>query len=157
MACLSARCLAMRGLAGIALLMQASCGTTIPPEASYAMPVAYDFTKEGRFPEPPHVSRAPTSVATPPQVVTLATHNEVEPRQGWRVQVFAGYSLEIAQNIQRDLQGQRSEGVYIDHVEPYYKVRIGDCAERATCEELRRQLLSQGRESAWVVPSIIHR
>ena len=77
--------------------------------------------------------------------------------QGWRVQVFAGYSLEIAQTIRRELQSQRTEVVYIDHVEPYYKVRVGDCAVRQVCEELQRQLSAQGRESAWVVPSRIHR
>ena len=77
--------------------------------------------------------------------------------QGWRVQVFAGHSLEIAQSIQRELQLQSSEVVYIDYVEPYYKVRIGDCAARATCDELLRELHAQGRESAWVVQSVIHR
>jgi len=117
----------------------------------------YDFTTEGHFPEPPQVERIPTSLASPPVISQQVAVGEAAAMQGWRVQVFAGHSLEIAQSIQQELQVQRPEGVYLDYVEPYYKVRVGDCAARTTCEELLRELRSEGRQSAWVVASVIHR
>ena len=147
----------IRWLAGFVLVAQVSCASTNRPESALVPIAAYDFTTEGSFPAPPEVPRIPTSLAKPSPAKHLAADSQVSALQGWRVQVFAGYSLQIAQNIQRELQSKRSEVVYIDLIEPYYKVRIGDCASRATCEELLRQLQSQGRESAWVVPSIIHR
>jgi hypothetical protein len=109
-------------------------------------PQIYDFTAEGSFPLVPD---GQALAAAPSADVPMGPF-------GWRVQVFAGESQDLARDVQQRLQMLVPETVYIDHVEPHYKVRIGDCLRRDACDSLQARLLALGAESAWVVATPIH-
>ena len=145
------------------LLMLSGCsGHTPQPQTT---PEIYDFTSEGSFPEVPAVEPAPPSsfaaknvtVMSAPKETTTnkAASNTTRLQQGWRVQVFAGASEDLANSVRHQVQETVSETVYIDYFEPYYKVRVGDCEQRDTCDALQQRLHALGNESAWVVPSLI--
>ena len=112
-----------------------------PPPGS-----TYDFLQEGTLPPAPEVSPSPAR---------RGIAASAEAPQGWRVQVFAGESEDVAQATRRQLQAAVPEMVYVDYVAPYYKVRVGDCADRDQCEQLKGRLQALGSASAWVVPSAI--
>ena len=130
-----------------ALVLVAGCGGQAPPMASSTRQ-SYDFTSEGTFPRTPEVEGKPTSAFTQDAAV-------IPSRTGWSVQVFAGRSKDVASRMQDQLQSAVSEKVYVDYVEPYYKVRVGDCEEREECDALQRRLRGLGSASAWVVPRTI--
>ncbi len=91
---------------------------------------------------------APPTVAEP-QGESLAT--------GWRVQVYASrYQAEASATATRvqDALGDR-DPVYVERDDPWFKVRVGDYADRAGAEALRQRLAGLGWPDAWVVRTTI--
>jgi hypothetical protein len=87
--------------------------------------------------------------AADPQGEALAT--------GWRVQVFASRSqaeASAAATRVRQALGDRAP-VYVERDDPWFKVRVGDFAERAGVEVLRQQLAGLGWPDAWAVRTTI--
>jgi cell division septation protein DedD len=77
-------------------------------------------------------------------VGTLAT--------GYRVQVFAARDRDVAADAVRRLREQQvSDPIYMEWVDPWYKVRVGDFADRESAERLRRRLVELGFPEAWIV------
>jgi len=161
----------MRLGASAALMMLASCFlagcATTKPLRPPVEPEPYDFTLEGTFPPVPEVDAVPAggaAVSSPESTVAGATTAAVPENVddaptpshwGWRVQVFAGTSGEIAATLAEDLQSSLAQAVYVQFFEPYYKVRVGDCPTRDACLGLQQELRDRGWDSAWVVPSAI--
>lgn len=76
---------------------------------------------------------------------------------GWRVQVAASRSAEEASAMAtraRDALGDRAP-VYVERDGPWFKVRVGDFADRAGAEALRQQVAGLGWPDAWAVRSTI--
>ena len=91
---------------------------------------------------------APPTVAEP-EGEALAT--------GWRVQVFASRSQAEASSAAtrvRDALGDRFP-VYVERDDPWFKVRVGDFAERTGAESLRQELSGHGWPDAWAVRTTI--
>jgi hypothetical protein len=102
------------------------------------------------LPPPPPVAAeeayAPTQtpVATPGQVY------------GFRIQIFASSTTEGAGRVADDARAAFSnQSVYVDHVVPYYKVRVGDCLTREEADAIRHQALNLGFVGAFIVETMI--
>lgn len=78
------------------------------------------------------------------------------PATGWRVQVFAASDRAAAEEFARSLRGRvDDEPVYVEWVDPWYKVRVGDFESRAPADRLRARLEERGIEGAWTVRTTI--
>jgi len=87
---------------------------------------------------------AETPPATPAQVF------------GFRIQIFASSTNNNANRVANDARAVfGNQSVYVDHVVPYYKVRVGDCLTREEAEALRRQALNLGFAGAFIVETMI--
>ena len=74
---------------------------------------------------------------------------------GYRVQLFASTVPEEAEQVARLVRGLFTERVYIDHSEPYYKIRIGNYATLEAAEAMRKRVAEIGYEDAWVIETAI--
>lgn len=83
------------------------------------------------------------------ETATLAT--------GWRVQVYASRDESEAAAVATRVRGATGDAVpvYVEWDDPWYKVRVGDHADRADAERLREGLVSRGWSEAWVVRTTI--
>jgi cell division septation protein DedD len=90
----------------------------------------------------------PPAVAGP-ENGTLAT--------GWRVQVFASQSADEAAAEATRARDALGDGVpvYVERDDPWFKVRVGDFADRAAADRLRERLAGQGWPEAWAVRTTI--
>lgn len=75
---------------------------------------------------------------------------------GYRVQVFAARNRDVAADAVRRLREQRvADPVYMEWVDPWYKVRVGDFTDRESAERLRGRLVELGFPEAWIVRTTI--
>lgn len=154
-----------------------ACSTPPPVESSVEPPPPtaiapdrsepYDVDAEGSFPPPPEVpARAAfgwrDTLQTPqpaPRSQRSDSTRQVENTApdsadaAYRVQVAACSTLDLAQDLQRELRDATALSVYIVHEPPYFKVHVGDCANAAECRILESRLRADGWESAWIVPA----
>jgi cell division septation protein DedD len=76
---------------------------------------------------------------------------------GWRVQVYASRSQAeastTATRVQDALGGLAP--VYVERDDPWFKVRVGDFADRAGAETVRQRLAGLGWPDAWAVRTTI--
>jgi hypothetical protein len=75
---------------------------------------------------------------------------------GYRVQVFAARDRDVAAGAVRRLREQRvSDPIYMEWINPWYKVRVGDFTDRESAEQLRRGLAELGFPEAWIIRTTI--
>ena len=75
---------------------------------------------------------------------------------GYRVQVHADRDAARAANVARRVEATLAgEPVYVEWIEPWYKVRVGDYAARTDAEPLRLRLAAAGYADAWIVQTTI--
>ncbi|MGH7551018.1 MAG: SPOR domain-containing protein [Gemmatimonadota bacterium] len=88
------------------------------------------------------------AVAVPPDLATLTI--------GYRVQIFAARDRSTAAGVARRLE-DRLEGqpVYVERVDPWYKVQVGDFATPEEAEPLRARLALMGYAEAWTARTTI--
>jgi hypothetical protein len=71
---------------------------------------------------------------------------------GYRVQVIASSYQENADNVADQVRAAYpGTGVYVEHIQGLYKVRVGDFKDRASAEALRDRLRNAGYPDAWIV------
>ena len=103
-----------------------------------------------------------TGEVRPASELETSAPTVAEPRgealaTGWRVQVYASRSqteASAAATRVRESLGERAP-VYVERDEPWFKVRVGDFAERAGAEDLRERLAGLGWADAWTVRTTI--
>jgi len=72
---------------------------------------------------------------------------------GFRIQVILTQDIDQAMAVRDSLTTQfEDELVYVVYDAPYYKIRIGNYADRALANPLLRKLKHLGFDEAWVVP-----
>lgn len=75
---------------------------------------------------------------------------------GYRVQVFAARDQsaveEVVDRLEKSAPGHP---IYVEWVDPWYKVRVGDFANRDDAEALKRELVDLGFPDAWAVQTTI--
>jgi hypothetical protein len=113
---------------------------------------------------PPPVEEEPAMPLPPPPPVpveeayTPAETPVAAPGQvyGFRIQIFASSTTEGAGRVADDARAAfGNQSVYVDHVVPYYKVRVGDCLTREEAEAIRHQALNLGYVGAFIVETMI--
>ncbi len=82
----------------------------------------------------------------------------VDTIPGFRVQVLLTKDIDEASGVKAAVARYLpEEWVYIVYDLPYYKVRVGNYAERESANESARKLVSHGFSNSWVVPEKILR
>ena len=71
---------------------------------------------------------------------------------GYRVQVIASSYQDNADNVAAQVRAAfGGVGVYVEHIQGLYKVRVGDYRDRAGAEAMRDRLRNAGYPDAWIV------
>jgi cell division septation protein DedD len=74
---------------------------------------------------------------------------------GYRVQIGAFVSQQNAEMFAAAARSRFTETVYVQYVEPYYKVRVGDLLSRGDAEMLKAKVLQLGYPGSFIVESMI--
>lgn len=113
---------------------------------------------------PPPIEEEPAMPLPPPP--PIATEEAYAPTEtpaaapgqvyGFRIQIFASSTTEGANRVADDARATfGNQSVYVDHLVPYYKVRVGDCLTREEAEAIRHQALNHGYVGAFIVETMI--
>jgi hypothetical protein len=71
---------------------------------------------------------------------------------GYRVQIIASSYQDNADNVAGQVRAAYpGTGVYVEHIQGLYKVRVGDYTDRAGAEAMRDRLRNAGYPDAWIV------
>jgi cell division protein FtsN len=139
-----------------------------PRRASESKP--YDFKSEGDIPPPPRgVEEAADVEETPVREPDLEVEEAEPPApppaeaatpdavriDGYRIQVFASASPDVAEGARRTAQARTGKSAYVTHEDGLYKVRIGNCRTRADAEKLLEKVRSGYYADAWIVETKI--
>ncbi len=83
----------------------------------------------------------------------LVTTALPETITGFRIQLFLTQEIDAANHV-RDSIGTQfpDEWVYTVYDAPYYKVRLGNFANRQTANQMVKKTIDAGYKDAWVVP-----
>ncbi len=117
--------------------------TVIPPPVVEEEPV---------IPMPPVKEAPPVVSVEPPMPPAPQAPTKV---LGFRIQIFASSTEKNASRVADDARAALGENVYVDHIAPYYKVRVGNCLTREEAEGLRKSALNQGYAGAFIVETMI--
>jgi cell division septation protein DedD len=130
----------------------------------------YDFEKEGQIPPAPanvkeeadveempvtadtievEDAEAPPDTAARPSTPPAATPTKTVG--GFRVQVFASQSQDVAEAARRTAQARLGIPAYIELADSLYKVRVGDCRTREEAEVVLKTCRSVFYKDAWIV------
>jgi len=72
---------------------------------------------------------------------------------GFRVQVLFTQEIDEANRTRDSLSGLlRDDWIYIVYDVPYYKVRVGNFADRPSANQILKKLTGLGYTDAWIVP-----
>jgi hypothetical protein len=75
---------------------------------------------------------------------------------GFRVQVLFTQEIEQANTVRDNLSPQMpDQWVYVVYDAPYYKVRVGNFADRSEAGVILKNLVDLGYKDAWIVPDNI--
>lgn len=131
------------------------------PQAPAPEPVERETVVTGQV-RPPGVAPEAVHEAAPeavrePAAAAPAASGEAASAAGWRVQVFAARDEATATEVARRA-GDAVPGVpvYVEAEEPWFKVRLGDFADRDAAEPLRERLIGLGWTEAWTVRTLVH-
>jgi len=152
---------------------------TIPPVAESVTPPPIEEVASAPPVVPPPV--VPTTVSEEPVLPSIPAAAEVaaapEPTPppiaamvptpaapaapqgsvyGFRVQIFASSTEKNAMKIVDDARVAFGGRIYIEHLAPYFKVRIGDCLTKEDAQVLKDKAVSQGYRGAFVVETMIN-
>lgn len=98
---------------------------------------------------PPMITEEPITPTPPPPTPAPATI------LGYRVQIFASSTQQNASRVAGDARTTFGNAIYVDHVPPYYKVRVGNCLTKQEADVLKGKALQAGYRGAFVVETMI--
>jgi hypothetical protein len=82
----------------------------------------------------------------------------VKEKTGFRVQILATKNIETASLFEQEASerfNNLDHKTYLIFEAPLYKIRVGDCEDRAQAEELRDQAMQYGYRESFIVKSKI--
>jgi hypothetical protein len=109
----------------------------------------------------PIVEETPPAIAEEPYMPPVVTPTAPPPSPppasilGFRIQIFASSTQKNASRVADDARAAFTENVYVQHVAPYYKVRVGDFLTREDAQALQQRALQKGYRGAFVVETMI--
>lgn len=98
---------------------------------------------------PPMITEEPISPTPPPPTPAPATII------GYRVQIFASSTQQNASRVAGDARTTFGNAIYVDHVPPYYKVRVGNCITKQEADVLKGKAIKAGFRGAFVIETMI--
>jgi hypothetical protein len=76
---------------------------------------------------------------------------------GYRVQIIASSYEENAGRVADQVRASYpGTGVYVQHIQNLYKVRVGDYTDRGAAEAMRDRLKGAGYADAWIVKETVN-
>lgn len=110
--------------------------------------------------EPPETGTTPAETSTAETTTTTTAAGGVlsgGTAEGYRVQVVASSYEDNAKAVADKVRSAfPGTGVYVQHIQNLYKVRVGDFANRAGAEAMRDKLKAAGYADAWIVKETIN-
>jgi hypothetical protein len=91
-----------------------------------------------------------SAIVEPPSTREVKVRPPIEAGPLFWVQIFASGNLKSAEEFALGADSKLDERVRILFLEPYYKVLVGGYAGRNKAVDLRRELVSQGYQGAWI-------
>lgn len=110
---------------------------------------------------PPVVEEAPAVVSEQPYVPPVVTPTPPPPSPapatilGFRIQLFASSTEKNASRVADDTRASFTQNVYIQHIPPYYKVRVGDFLTKEEAQVVKQQAMQMGYRGAFIVETMI--
>lgn len=110
---------------------------------------------------PPVVEEAPAVVSEQPYVPPVVTPPPPPPSPppatilGFRIQLFASSTEKNASRVADDTRASFTQNVYIQHIPPYYKVRVGDFLTKEEAQVVKQQAMQMGYRGAFIVETMI--
>lgn len=107
------------------------------------------------------VEEAPAVVSEQPYVPPVVTPTPPPPSPapatilGFRIQLFASSTEKNASRVADDTRASFTQNVYIQHVPPYYKVRVGDFLTKEEAQVVKQQAMQMGYRGAFIVETMI--
>ena len=107
------------------------------------------------------VEEAPAVVSEQPYVPPVVTPTPPPPSPapatilGFRIQLFASSTEKNASRVADDTKASFTQNVYIQHVPPYYKVRVGDFLTKEEALVVKQQAMQMGYRGAFIVETMI--
>ena len=149
-------------IAGLTAYVLAGCKGTeeagkqeIPKESLKEFIAKYEATfdpSQFKVPSPLTLSQ----FAQDSMAASLARADSSAPPEttaGFRVQILTTPNIDDAMQMRDTLSASLpTDWVYVVYDSPYYKVRVGNYADRPTANKAQKMLTSQGYKDAWVVP-----
>ena len=78
-----------------------------------------------------------------------------EHRLGFRIQIYTSTFIDSAIAMKDSLERTINALFYLEHDDPYYKIRLGNYTTRDEAENLREKIVGYGYKEAWIVRSEI--
>ncbi len=75
--------------------------------------------------------------------------------QAYRVQIFSSKKFGESRQVKLVAEEIFDRPVFLDYEVPYYKIRVGNFANRDKAEEYQQRVKSSGYKNAWVVVVIV--
>jgi hypothetical protein len=86
---------------------------------------------------------------------STGTAADTATADGYRVQLFAGASEENARKLAREAESLLGVPAYVNYIDGYWKVRVGDCRTRAEAETLRNRARNAGYADCWIAADTV--
>lgn len=127
-------------------------------------PILVPMPVEEEIVAPPPIEEEPimpTPIVEEPYMPPVVTPSAPPPSPppasilGFRIQIFASSTQKNASRVADDARAAFTENVYVQHVAPYYKVRVGDFLTREDAQSLQQRALQKGYRGAFVVETMI--
>ena len=82
--------------------------------------------------------------------------NTLSDAKGFRLQIYETSSVEEANKKILKFKKALRDSIYMSFEAPFYKVRYGNYSTREQAEIEKKNILSKGYKSVWIVKSNIH-
>jgi hypothetical protein len=82
---------------------------------------------------------------------------EPEIISGFRIQLLMTPEIDQANKLKIEVTPLLNDLVYVIFDAPYYKVRVGDCKNRTTANQLLKFFIERGYKNAWIVPDKVYK
>ena len=102
---------------------------------------------------PPETTAAASGTPSAPEPPPVPDPRDFTP--GWRVQIFASHSLQLADGKAKEFGAVFDEPVYLEYEPPFYKVRVGDFLVKRDAETYRDRIAGRGWSGAWVAETLV--
>jgi hypothetical protein len=108
--------------------------------------------------EPPVLSAVPEEKTPPPPPPPVESPSlDIRHVPGYRVQLYATREPEKAKAFAESAREHFDEKVYVEYLEPYYKVRIGDCLTHEEARLLLERAKAAGFDEGWITETLVIR